>query len=139
MPRGATPGAGSPCRLADPDPQTPSSPCGRRCGARSAVRPKPRLAKQSEARVYSHGGPLGRRKRGYILTADHSDAGSAGIFSRRTNRTQEVRVYSKHVQMLVVKSCDSLVLLFTCRGLSYSSRVVLFTWAKPPASNPWMS
>eukprot|EP00976_Prorocentrum_cordatum_P002032 40637-Prorocentrum_minimum.AAC.1 len=26
-----------------------------------------------EARVYSHDGPLGRRKRGYVLTTDHSD------------------------------------------------------------------
>eukprot|EP00976_Prorocentrum_cordatum_P066264 1178239-Prorocentrum_minimum.AAC.1 len=34
------------------------------------------------------------RKRGYILTAGQSDAGSAGIFSRRTNQTQEARVYS---------------------------------------------
>eukprot|EP00976_Prorocentrum_cordatum_P062779 1176847-Prorocentrum_minimum.AAC.5 len=42
----------------------------------------------------SHGGPIRRRKRGYILTADQSDAGSAGIFSRRTNQTQEAWVYS---------------------------------------------
>eukprot|EP00959_Pyramimonas_sp_CCMP1952_P381864 8002044-Pyramimonas_sp.AAC.2 len=27
-----------------------------------------------EARVYSHDGPIGRRKRGYILTADQSGA-----------------------------------------------------------------
>eukprot|EP00976_Prorocentrum_cordatum_P062787 1176855-Prorocentrum_minimum.AAC.3 len=47
-----------------------------------------------EARVYSHDGPIGRRKRGYILTTDQSDAGGAGIFSRRTNQTHEVRVYS---------------------------------------------
>eukprot|EP00976_Prorocentrum_cordatum_P117921 1196385-Prorocentrum_minimum.AAC.4 len=67
-----------------------------------------------DAEVYSHGGPIGRRKRRYIfttdqsvssptctrarsflpaqktrryiLTADQSDAGSAGIFSRRTNQ-----------------------------------------------------
>eukprot|EP00959_Pyramimonas_sp_CCMP1952_P188488 3941973-Pyramimonas_sp.AAC.1 len=31
---------------------------------------------------------------GYILTREQSDAGSAGIFSRGTNRTQEARVYS---------------------------------------------
>eukprot|EP00976_Prorocentrum_cordatum_P099404 1191823-Prorocentrum_minimum.AAC.1 len=30
----------------------------------------------------------------YILTTDQSDAGSAGIFSRQTNRTQEAQVYS---------------------------------------------
>eukprot|EP00976_Prorocentrum_cordatum_P095809 1190304-Prorocentrum_minimum.AAC.4 len=30
----------------------------------------------------------------YILTKDQSDAGHAGIFSRRTNRTQDARVYS---------------------------------------------
>eukprot|EP00959_Pyramimonas_sp_CCMP1952_P297354 6220646-Pyramimonas_sp.AAC.5 len=34
---------------------------------------------------------LSRGKRGYILTADQSDAGSVGIFSRRTNQTQEAR------------------------------------------------
>eukprot|EP00976_Prorocentrum_cordatum_P010802 216091-Prorocentrum_minimum.AAC.1 len=34
---------------------------------------------------YSHGGPLRRRKRGYIIAADQSGAGSLGIFSRRTN------------------------------------------------------
>eukprot|EP00959_Pyramimonas_sp_CCMP1952_P100062 2092454-Pyramimonas_sp.AAC.1 len=33
---------------------------------------------------------------GYILTTDQSDAGSAGIFSRRTNQTQEARVYSRY-------------------------------------------
>eukprot|EP00959_Pyramimonas_sp_CCMP1952_P109179 2283336-Pyramimonas_sp.AAC.2 len=37
----------------------------------------------------SHNGPIRRRKRGYILTMDQSNAGSAGIFSRRTNQTQE--------------------------------------------------
>eukprot|EP00959_Pyramimonas_sp_CCMP1952_P324229 6785997-Pyramimonas_sp.AAC.1 len=30
-----------------------------------------------EARVYSHNGPVGFRKRGYILTTDQSDSGSA--------------------------------------------------------------
>eukprot|EP00976_Prorocentrum_cordatum_P010575 211122-Prorocentrum_minimum.AAC.1 len=30
-----------------------------------------------EAQVYSHHGPIGCRKRGYILTTDQSDAGSA--------------------------------------------------------------
>eukprot|EP00959_Pyramimonas_sp_CCMP1952_P099657 2083469-Pyramimonas_sp.AAC.1 len=29
---------------------------------------------------------------------DHLDAGSAGIFSRRTNQTQEVRAYSHDEQ-----------------------------------------
>eukprot|EP00976_Prorocentrum_cordatum_P097195 1190895-Prorocentrum_minimum.AAC.4 len=36
--------------------------------------------------VYSHDGPIRRRKRGYILTMDQSDAGSVGIFSRWTNQ-----------------------------------------------------
>eukprot|EP00976_Prorocentrum_cordatum_P118124 1196415-Prorocentrum_minimum.AAC.2 len=36
--------------------------------------------------VYSPDGPIRRRKRGDILTMDQSDAGSAGIFSRWTNR-----------------------------------------------------
>eukprot|EP00959_Pyramimonas_sp_CCMP1952_P117889 2465157-Pyramimonas_sp.AAC.1 len=35
-----------------------------------------------------------RMKRGYILTMDQSDAGSAGIYSQWTNQTQEARVYS---------------------------------------------
>eukprot|EP00976_Prorocentrum_cordatum_P071937 1180520-Prorocentrum_minimum.AAC.1 len=47
-----------------------------------------------ESWAYSHDGPIGRRKRGYILTTDQSDAGSASIFSRQTNRTQEARVCS---------------------------------------------
>eukprot|EP00959_Pyramimonas_sp_CCMP1952_P181677 3798400-Pyramimonas_sp.AAC.1 len=34
-------------------------------------------------------GPIGRKKRRNILTADQSDARIAGIFSRRTNRTRE--------------------------------------------------
>eukprot|EP00959_Pyramimonas_sp_CCMP1952_P252784 5280951-Pyramimonas_sp.AAC.1 len=45
-------------------------------------------------RVHSHNGPIGRRKRGYILTTDQLDAGHEGIFSRRTNQTQDTRVYS---------------------------------------------
>eukprot|EP00959_Pyramimonas_sp_CCMP1952_P183422 3835103-Pyramimonas_sp.AAC.1 len=57
---------------------------------------------QSDARsegiyIYSHDGPIRRKKRRYILTADQSDARRAGIFSRRTNQTQEAqeaRVYS---------------------------------------------
>eukprot|EP00959_Pyramimonas_sp_CCMP1952_P308765 6461883-Pyramimonas_sp.AAC.5 len=36
-----------------------------------------------EARVYSHDGPIRRINRGYILTMDRSDAGSAGIFCAR--------------------------------------------------------
>eukprot|EP00959_Pyramimonas_sp_CCMP1952_P008741 182814-Pyramimonas_sp.AAC.1 len=38
--------------------------------------------------------PIGRRKRRFSLTTDQSGAGSAGLVSRRTNRTQDVRVYS---------------------------------------------
>eukprot|EP00976_Prorocentrum_cordatum_P023599 480553-Prorocentrum_minimum.AAC.1 len=44
--------------------------------------------------VYSHDGPIIRRKHGYILTTDQSYAGDTGLFSRRTNHTQEARVYS---------------------------------------------
>eukprot|EP00976_Prorocentrum_cordatum_P053263 1074661-Prorocentrum_minimum.AAC.1 len=47
-----------------------------------------------EAREYSHDGPIRRRNRGHILTMDQSAAGSAGIFSRWTNQTQEPRAYS---------------------------------------------
>eukprot|EP00976_Prorocentrum_cordatum_P000907 18332-Prorocentrum_minimum.AAC.1 len=39
-------------------------------------------------------GPIRCMKRGYIPTTDQSDAGGAGIFPRRTNQMQEVRVYS---------------------------------------------
>eukprot|EP00959_Pyramimonas_sp_CCMP1952_P289964 6064470-Pyramimonas_sp.AAC.1 len=35
--------------------------------------------------------PIRRRKRRYILTTDQSEAGNAGIFSRRTNQTQEAQ------------------------------------------------
>eukprot|EP00976_Prorocentrum_cordatum_P027788 564157-Prorocentrum_minimum.AAC.2 len=42
--------------------------------------------------VYSHHGPIGRRRRGYILTTVQSDAGTVGIFSPRTNRTQASRL-----------------------------------------------
>eukprot|EP00976_Prorocentrum_cordatum_P045738 923878-Prorocentrum_minimum.AAC.1 len=47
-----------------------------------------------KAWVYSRDGPIRRRKHGYILTMDQSDAGSAGVLSRWTNQTQEARVYS---------------------------------------------
>eukprot|EP00976_Prorocentrum_cordatum_P083890 1185423-Prorocentrum_minimum.AAC.3 len=47
-----------------------------------------------EAWVYSHTGPIGRRKCGYILTMDQSDAGSVGLFPQWTNQTQEAWVYS---------------------------------------------
>eukprot|EP00976_Prorocentrum_cordatum_P004963 97747-Prorocentrum_minimum.AAC.1 len=43
-----------------------------------------------EAQVYSHNGPIRHRKWRYIRTTDQSDTLSAGIFSRRTNQTQEV-------------------------------------------------
>eukprot|EP00959_Pyramimonas_sp_CCMP1952_P348054 7290178-Pyramimonas_sp.AAC.1 len=42
--------------------------------------------------------------RRYVLTADQSDAGSAGTFSRRTNQTQEAQVYS-HGGPIVVTCC----------------------------------
>eukprot|EP00959_Pyramimonas_sp_CCMP1952_P126098 2636855-Pyramimonas_sp.AAC.1 len=38
-----------------------------------------------EAQVYSHDGPIRRKKRRYILTMEQSDARHAGIFSRWTN------------------------------------------------------
>eukprot|EP00976_Prorocentrum_cordatum_P052751 1064175-Prorocentrum_minimum.AAC.1 len=44
-----------------------------------------------EARAYSHDGPIRRRERGHTLMMDQSNAGSAGIFSRRTNQTQEAQ------------------------------------------------
>eukprot|EP00959_Pyramimonas_sp_CCMP1952_P246285 5147621-Pyramimonas_sp.AAC.1 len=39
-----------------------------------------RTNQTQEARVYSHDGPIRRRKRGYIITMDQSDTLSAGIF-----------------------------------------------------------
>eukprot|EP00959_Pyramimonas_sp_CCMP1952_P240987 5036652-Pyramimonas_sp.AAC.1 len=36
-----------------------------------------RTNQTQEARVYSHDGPIGHRKRGYILMTDQSDTGSA--------------------------------------------------------------
>eukprot|EP00959_Pyramimonas_sp_CCMP1952_P463111 9484353-Pyramimonas_sp.AAC.1 len=47
-----------------------------------------RINQMQEARVCSHDGPIGHSKCGYILKTDQSDAGSAGMFSRRTNQTQ---------------------------------------------------
>eukprot|EP00959_Pyramimonas_sp_CCMP1952_P294976 6169686-Pyramimonas_sp.AAC.1 len=47
-----------------------------------------------EPPLYSHGRPIRRRNRRYILTADQSHAGSAGIFSRQTNHTQDAPGYS---------------------------------------------
>eukprot|EP00976_Prorocentrum_cordatum_P074343 1181481-Prorocentrum_minimum.AAC.5 len=38
-----------------------------------------RTNRTQEVRVYSHDGPIGHRKCGYILTTDLSDTGSAGI------------------------------------------------------------
>eukprot|EP00959_Pyramimonas_sp_CCMP1952_P196580 4110201-Pyramimonas_sp.AAC.1 len=48
-----------------------------------------RTNQTQEAWVYSHDGPIRRGKRGFILTTDQSDTGSAGIFSQRPNQTQE--------------------------------------------------
>eukprot|EP00976_Prorocentrum_cordatum_P077345 1182651-Prorocentrum_minimum.AAC.1 len=63
------------------------------CSGRNAVLPgaPAESTLSDERRGYSHDGPIGRRKHGYILTTDQSDAGSTGTFSRRINRTQEVR------------------------------------------------
>eukprot|EP00976_Prorocentrum_cordatum_P113232 1195668-Prorocentrum_minimum.AAC.4 len=47
-------------------------------------RSRPRSPWWPPRRARGPGTPLG-----YILTGDQSDAGSAGIFSRRTNETQE--------------------------------------------------
>eukprot|EP00959_Pyramimonas_sp_CCMP1952_P185456 3877929-Pyramimonas_sp.AAC.1 len=59
------------------------------CSARPAA-----CRQTQEAWVYSHNGPIRRRKRGYIPTTDQSDAGSVGTFPQRTNQTQEAWVYS---------------------------------------------
>eukprot|EP00976_Prorocentrum_cordatum_P049209 993285-Prorocentrum_minimum.AAC.1 len=58
----------------------------RDCNAASRASPLRRIFAQrtnqtQEARVYSHDESIRRRKRGYILTMNQSDAGSAGIFS----------------------------------------------------------
>ena len=44
--------------------------------------------------IHDLDGPIRHRKCRYILTMDQSDTGSAGIFSRWTNRTQEAQVCS---------------------------------------------
>eukprot|EP00976_Prorocentrum_cordatum_P073505 1181122-Prorocentrum_minimum.AAC.1 len=43
-------------------------------------------ARTQEVRVYSHDGPIRRRKCGYVLTTDQSDAGSAGIRTNMVNK-----------------------------------------------------
>eukprot|EP00959_Pyramimonas_sp_CCMP1952_P467134 9491100-Pyramimonas_sp.AAC.1 len=48
---------------------------GRLCARRCSTRGSHWTNQTQEARVYSHEGPIGRRKRGYILTKDQSDAG----------------------------------------------------------------
>eukprot|EP00959_Pyramimonas_sp_CCMP1952_P377398 7904879-Pyramimonas_sp.AAC.1 len=85
-----------------------SEPKGDAKGWRNLRKTKWRLAKgdeqvrtQSDGRKHgyilmTHDGPIGHRKRGFTLTVHRSDTGSAGIFSPRTNRTQEARVYSHH-------------------------------------------
>eukprot|EP00976_Prorocentrum_cordatum_P012605 251911-Prorocentrum_minimum.AAC.2 len=57
------------------------------------------LSRTNQTGGASQHGPIGHRKRGYILMTDQSDTGNAGIFAARTNRaqearTQETRVYS---------------------------------------------
>eukprot|EP00959_Pyramimonas_sp_CCMP1952_P261342 5463851-Pyramimonas_sp.AAC.1 len=54
--------------------------------AERAIFGKIRFMNYDGARAYSHDGPSRRRKCGYILTLDQSDAGSAGVFSRWTDR-----------------------------------------------------
>eukprot|EP00976_Prorocentrum_cordatum_P090456 1188133-Prorocentrum_minimum.AAC.7 len=54
--------------------------------ARSAGIFSRRTNQTQEPRVFSHDGPIRRKKCGYILATDQSDARSAGIFPRRTNR-----------------------------------------------------
>eukprot|EP00976_Prorocentrum_cordatum_P026251 532989-Prorocentrum_minimum.AAC.1 len=44
---------------------------------RRADRVSQRTHGTQDARVYSHNGPMGRKTRGYILTTDPWDAGSA--------------------------------------------------------------
>eukprot|EP00976_Prorocentrum_cordatum_P032643 664712-Prorocentrum_minimum.AAC.1 len=72
---------------------SPGPGSGRRCNWTFASPPAFAPRRESIQRVYSHDGPVRRRKRRYTRTTDLSDAGSAGIFSRRTNQTQKARVY----------------------------------------------
>eukprot|EP00959_Pyramimonas_sp_CCMP1952_P122454 2559986-Pyramimonas_sp.AAC.1 len=64
--------------------------------ARAATRRRPRVPdpRAPDGDAIPPGGPIRRSKCGYTLTTDQSDAGSVGIFSRRTNQTQEAWVYS---------------------------------------------
>eukprot|EP00959_Pyramimonas_sp_CCMP1952_P348087 7290906-Pyramimonas_sp.AAC.1 len=53
------------------------------------------MASGQQAGWARHGSIKHRTKRGYILMTDQSDTGSVGIFSQRTNQTQdEAWVYS---------------------------------------------
>eukprot|EP00959_Pyramimonas_sp_CCMP1952_P427699 8957621-Pyramimonas_sp.AAC.1 len=57
------------------------------CFERDARKRNPRQTNQTHSsHVYSRDGPIGRRKRGYILTTDQSDAGITGTSSRWSNR-----------------------------------------------------
>eukprot|EP00959_Pyramimonas_sp_CCMP1952_P277988 5810976-Pyramimonas_sp.AAC.1 len=60
-----------------------------RCEILVAIKRPPITAKP--VRHEAHG-PIRRRKRRYILTTDQSDTGNAGLFSRRTNQTQEAQL-----------------------------------------------
>eukprot|EP00959_Pyramimonas_sp_CCMP1952_P322195 6741961-Pyramimonas_sp.AAC.1 len=55
---------------------------------RTAVQPRQLMI---DARHHEKARPIGRRKRGYILTMDLSDAGSAGLFLRRRVRARSAR------------------------------------------------
>eukprot|EP00959_Pyramimonas_sp_CCMP1952_P405471 8498151-Pyramimonas_sp.AAC.1 len=66
---------------------------------------------------------------GYILMSDQSDAGHAGIFSCRTNRTQDTRVYSHggpigrrtHGHILMTDQSEERVIRITVSDLATSA------------------
>eukprot|EP00976_Prorocentrum_cordatum_P085399 1186071-Prorocentrum_minimum.AAC.1 len=66
---------------------------------------RPSIPDNSPTEEY-HSPTEGHRTCRYILTTDQSDAGSAGIFSRRTNQTQEARVYSPDGPIRLTLTCS---------------------------------
>eukprot|EP00976_Prorocentrum_cordatum_P072044 1180561-Prorocentrum_minimum.AAC.2 len=59
--------------------------------------------------VYSHDRPIRRRKQRYILTTDQSDAGSKGIFSRRTNQNRTCAAERRRSCPMSREGCDACV------------------------------
>eukprot|EP00976_Prorocentrum_cordatum_P048385 976960-Prorocentrum_minimum.AAC.1 len=66
-----------------------------RCKHTSLLRNGARYARLARPIEIARDGTSRCRMRGYILTTEQSDAGCAGIFSRRAKQMQDARVYSR--------------------------------------------